>query len=223
MLRLWLAMGVGVASLMVSGVVASMARAQTGLDPAAIVVAYELARNRHDLDAALAYFADDATINQRSMTFVGKDEIRKFLDGTSARARFVVIADRRVSGNRVMWTERTSTQGSLSREQPMSQAQPPGTIAIPTGNAFVVNVEAIVQDGKIRSLAYASAGQPLRTDPALEGRAPLPASVGLGAVMAVLLGVLLVASVGLSRRGDSVSSLRGRLMHDLQGWSAARQ
>ena len=90
-------------------------------------------------------------------------------------------------------------------------------------NAFVVSVEAVVQDGKIRTLAYLPANQPLRADPALDGRAQLPASVGLGAVVAVLLGVLMIASVGLTRRGTSPSSLRGRLMHDLQGWSAARQ
>src|SRR5258708_19669532 len=91
MLRVWLAMGVGAATLMVSGVVATMARAQAGSDPAAIITAYEMARNRRDLDAALAYFADDATISQRSTTFTGKDEIRKFLDRVSTRSPFVVI------------------------------------------------------------------------------------------------------------------------------------
>jgi hypothetical protein len=39
----------------------------------------------------------------------------------------------------------------------------------------------------------------------------------------VLLSVLVVASFGLTSRGAAPSSLRGRLMHDLQGWSAARQ
>jgi hypothetical protein len=51
----------------------------------------------------------------------------------------------------------------------------------------------------------------------------LPATVGLGAVLAVLVGVLVVASFGLTSRGAAPSRLRGRLMHDLQGWSAARQ
>ncbi|MFN2604570.1 MAG: hypothetical protein ABR582_17705, partial [Gemmatimonadaceae bacterium] len=114
------------------------------------------------------------------------------------------------------------TQGG----QPMSMSQ--GSTGVPNGpngnfNSLVMTVEAVVQDGKIRSLAYASSNQPLRTDPSLDGRAQLPASVGLGAVMAVLLGTLAVASIGLSGRGAAPSSLRGRLMHDLQGWSAARQ
>ena len=83
-----------------------MARAQASVDPAAVITAYEMARNRRDVDTALSYFADDAVINQRSTSFNGKDEIRKFLDGVAARARFIVVSDRRISGNRVSWTER---------------------------------------------------------------------------------------------------------------------
>ena len=226
-MRLWLAMGIGVGALMISAQLASMAKAQAGVDPAAVVSAYELARNRRDVETALTYFADDATINQRSTTFTGKDDIRKFLDGISARSRFVVVSDRRVNGTRVTWTERAGTQGPSPQGQPMSLAQSQGSNGGPNStansNAFVVSVEAVVQDGKIQSLAYLPTNQPLRSDPALDGRAQLPASVGLGAVLAVLLGGLMVASAGLTSRGASPSRLRGRLMHDLQGWSAARQ
>jgi ketosteroid isomerase-like protein len=224
-LRLWLAMGVGMGALMVSALLASMAKAQAGVDPAAVISAYELARNRRDIDTALAYFADDATISQRSTTFAGKDDIRKFLDGISARSRFVVVSDRRVSGNRVTWSERSGTQGPSPQGQPMSLAQGQGSNGGLNGNSnsFVVSIEAVVQDGKIRSLAYLTTSPPLRTDSTLDGRAQLPASVGLGAVVAVLFSVLMLASVSLSRRGTSPSSLQGRLMHDLQGWSAARQ
>ena len=226
-MRLWLAMGIGVGALMISAQLASMAKAQAGVDPAAVVSAYELARNRRDVETALTYFADDATINQRSTTFTGKDDIRKFLDGISARSRFVVVSDRRVNGTRVTWTERAGTQGPSPQGQPMSLAQSQGSNGGPNStansNAFVVSVEAVVQDGKIQSLAYLPTNQPLRSDPAFDGRAQLPASVGLGAVLAVLLGGLMVASAGLTSRGASPSRLRGRLMHDLQGWSAARQ
>jgi hypothetical protein len=238
MLRVWLAMGVGVATLMVSGVVASMAKAQAGSDPAAVITAYEMARNRRDLDAALSYFADDATISQRNTTVSGKDEIRKFLDGVSTRSRFVVIADRHSTGNHVTWTERTGGTSPTGQPVPV-QAQPPlagaqglnGAVAAnaslngnaSNANAFLVNVEAVVQDGKIRSVAYLSGATPGRIDPALEGRAQLPASVGLGAVFAVMLAMLMVASTGLRRAAPGSSSLRGRLMQDLQGWTAARQ
>jgi len=218
-------MGVGVAALLLSGLLASMAKAQAGVDPAAVVSAYEAARNRRDVDTALDYFADDASISQRSTTFTGKDEIRKFLEGVSARSRFAVVSDRRVSGNRVTWTERSGTRGPSLQGQPMSLAQASSASSTGAGglSGFTVTVEAVVQDGKIQSLAYLPANQPLRPDPALDGRAQLPATVGLGAVMAVLLGVLMVGSMGLSRPAATASSLRGRLMHDLQGWSAARQ
>ncbi len=164
-------MGVGVGALLVSAQLASMAKAQGGVDPAAIVSAYEMARNRRDVDTALTYFADDATISQRSTTFTGKDEIRKFLDGISARSRFVVVSDRKVNGTRVTWTERAGTQGPSPQGQPMSLAQSQGSSGGPSNtansNGFVVTVEAVVQDGRIQALAYLPANQPLRNDPAL--------------------------------------------------------
>jgi hypothetical protein len=222
MLRLWVAMSVGIAALIVSGIVASMATAQQGGDPAAVITAFEAARNRGDVDAALGYFTDDATVIQRNATFTGKDELRKFLDSASTRSRFVVVSDRHSSGNRVMWDERAATPGGGPR--PGQPSQTPGlNNVLANGNGFVVNVDAIVQDGKIRSLSYQTGNAPLRPDPSLDGRAQLPATVGLGAVLAVLLGMLMLASSGVGRASMGASTLRGRLMEDLQGWSAARQ
>ena len=74
---------------------------------------------------------------------------------------------------------------------------------------FQVNVEAVVQDGKIRSLNYLPSAQPLRADAALDGRAQLPASVGLAAVLALLLSVVMIASTGLRRPAREASSLQG--------------
>src|SRR5438105_13573719 len=180
MLRLWLVMGVGVACLMASGVVASLARAQASADPAAVITAYEMARNRRDVDTALSYFADDAVINQRSTTFNGKDEIRKFLDGVAARARFIVVSDRRISGHRVSWTERSGSSNGEPQTRPSGGF---GSGSLATPGAFTVNVEAVVQDGKIQSLSYLFGAQVARTDPSLDGRSQLPAGVGLAAVL----------------------------------------
>jgi hypothetical protein len=223
MQRAWLIVGLGVVSLLGSGVLVSLAGAQAGGDPATVIAAYEMARNRRDFDAALTYFADDAWITTRSSTYSGKDEIRKYLDSPT-RSRFVVVSDRRASGTRINWTERSGTTNSATQTQTGVQAQRPSAAEGVSANpsAYVVNVEAVVQDGKIRSLTFLATTTPLRPDPALEGRAQLPASIGLGAVLVVLLGTLLVASIGL-RRSTSRSTLQGRLMHDLQGWSAARQ
>ncbi|MGI9148861.1 MAG: nuclear transport factor 2 family protein [Chloroflexota bacterium] len=215
MLRVWLAAGVGVAALIVSGVLASMAAAQAGADPAAVITAYETARNQHDVDTALSYFADDATVSQRSTTYSGKDDIRKYLDGNSARARFVVVSDRQTAGNHISWTERSGGQGPGQQGQALN-----GPLA--SSQAFQISVEAIVQDGKIRSIAYLPSAQPAQADPALDGRAQLPAGVGLAAVLGLLFSAVLIASTGIGRPAGEASSLQGRLMQDLRGWSAAR-
>jgi len=245
MLRLWLAIGVGVAFVFASGVIASMARAQPGVDPTAVVTAYETARNRQDMDTALSYFADTATITQRNSTFTGKDQIRKYLETISARSPYIVVSDRHASGNIVSWTERSGAQ-----QTPVPTTRLPGyTGAQGTGNAgaqtfsgrpgtgqgqslnttvttqaaFLVTVEAVVQDGKIQSMSYIFGAQVPRPDPSLEGRAQLPASIGLAAVLAVLAGVVLVGSLGAGRTARANSSLRGHLMQDLRGWAAARE
>jgi hypothetical protein len=235
MLRLWLALLVGAVMVVGSGVVSNLAKAQAGNDPAAVITAYEMARNRRDLDAALGYFADDALITQRTTTYTGKEEIRKFLEAVSTRSRFIVVSDRHSNGNRVSWTERSGTQGTNDQQQAPSLAQGAqirttgitGTgvsaTAGATTPAFTTGVEAVVQDGKIRSVTYLTPNQPARIDPALEGRSPLPASAGLATVGVVMAGVLVVASLSFRRRLGDASSLRGRMLPALQGWSSARQ
>jgi hypothetical protein len=244
MLRVWLAAAVGVALVFVSGIVASMARAQPGVDPTTVITAYEAARSRQDLDTALSYFADNATLSQRNTTLTGKDQIRKYLESISARAPYVVVSDRHTSGNIVSWTERTATQQPAQTTTRLpgytgGQQQPqqgtgftgrtgtgPGTGAANTGivtqQSFLVTVEALVQDGKIQSMSYVFGSQAPRPDPSLEGRAQLPAGIGLAAVLAVLVGIVLIASTGMGRTTRVNSSLRGHLMQDLQGWAAAR-
>ena len=243
MFRLWLALGVGAALVITSGVISSMARAQPTADPVAVITAYEMARNRQDVDGALAYFADTAIVSQRNTTFSGKDEIRKYLDSAVSRSRFVVVSDRRTSGNLVTWTERNSTQVSQTSRLPgyagpvttnpgnygsgspgrSGNTQGPSAAVATQASSFAVTVEAVIQDGKIQSMSYIFGGATQRQDPSLQGRAELPASIGLVAVLLVLAGVLVVASVGLGRATPAASSLRGRLMQDLQGWAAARQ
>lgn len=263
MVRLWLVMAVGVAFLIASGVIASAGRTQPSVDPGAVISAYESARNQQDLDTALSYFADNATLTQRNSTITGKDQIRKYLTTVSARARYVVVSDRHTSGNVVSWTERGGVQATAPTTRlpgftggPPNQQQlgrpgvgggqtvtgpnattPSGTGANATGQnaagpnatgtpapqgGFVVTVDAVVQDGKIQSMSYTFGAQAQRPDPALEGRAPLPAGLGLGAVVALLAGIVLIASTG-GRTARVNSRLQGQLLQGLQGWSAARE
>jgi hypothetical protein len=240
MLRVWLAILLGPALLIAMGAVASMGRGQPGVDPTSVVAAYESARSRQDMDTALSYFADNATITQRNTTFSGKDQIRKYLDSISARAPYILVSDHHATGNIVSWTERTGSpqvtgptarlpgytggQTSLGAQSSTSRpgsSQPTTTVTPQPG--FLVTVEAVVQDGKIQSMSYIFGSQVPRPDPALEGRAQLPASVGLAAVLALLAGVVLIASTGLGRRTRVSSRLHGHLMQDLRGWAAARE
>ena len=201
----------GVVVLLLNGVVSSMVSAQTSpSDPEAVITGYEMARNRRDVDAAMGYFADDATIVQRNTSFSGKDEIRRFLEASAGRSRFVVVTDRHSVGNQVTWTERAG--GGLGTQ---SQVQ-----GLP---GFQVTVQATVQDGKIKTIVYSPFGQQAQTPVVIDNRGQVPAVFGLGSVLVVLLGVVLLASAGAGRAVGAPSRLRGRLMQDLQGWAAARQ
>jgi hypothetical protein len=193
------------AVLTASATIATLAFAQSSAnEPNAVVTAYEAARNRGDIDTALSYFADDATVTQRVTVYTGKDEIRRYLESAIARARPVQVTNRRVSGIQLTWQERPT----------------PGQSA----NPLEVSVQAVVQDGKIKALVFNGGSPQARADQASDGRAQLPALLGLGAVLLVISGVLLVASTGpgMSGRDQPPSRLRGRLMTDLQGWRAAR-
>jgi hypothetical protein len=171
---------------------------QPPTDPVGVLVAFELARNRGDLDAALSYFASDAVVVQRSARFNGRDEIRTFLQAAPNRGRATVIANRRQDGSRVTWNER---------------------IGSPNANTGDVNAEAVVLEGKIRSLVYNGILPGQRFDGALDARSQLPATLGLGSVLFVLLGMVGVIASGLGHARRAPSSLQGRLMHDLRGWT----
>jgi hypothetical protein len=96
-------------------------------------------------------------------------------------------------------------------------------VGVASASAFSFGVEAVVQDGKIRSITYLPPNQAPRTDPTFDGRAQLPAYVGLAAVLAMFAVIVLIASLGLRQGATAASTLRGRLLRGLQGWSAARQ
>jgi hypothetical protein len=110
-------------------------------DPTAIVENYEAARNRHDVDAALALFSDDAVVTDRTQrVYAGKDAIRRFLEQGGTRLRAVAVVDRQVVGNHVTWTERLSSQSFNASFQ----------------------VEAVVQSGQIKLMSYVPAGSTAR-------------------------------------------------------------
>ncbi len=170
-------------------------------DPPVIVDAFERARAEGKIDLALSYFADDATVfvQDRGVPgLIGKADIRRFLQQTT-RTPPLITSSRHVVGNTITWTER-------------HQGQPP--------RALDLQVEAIVQDGKIKSLTYALATQAAQPSTSADGPARLPASYALAA-LSVLSAGLLVAAFALPRRRASVSTLHGKLLSGLREARAA--
>jgi hypothetical protein len=219
-------MTIGVLVIVSSGIATSLARAQSAVDPTSVITDYETARNHHDIDAALSYFADDASISQRATVFSGKDDLRRFVEVMTMRAQFIVVSDRHASGDHVIWTERStgfgSGQGIGSQGYGVRSQVPAPAMGMPGLAGGLVSVDAVVEDGKIQSLTYMPGTQAqLRIDPSADGRT-LPAMAGFGIVALVLAAALALAWVGVGRSRSAASSMRGRMMSGLESWTAAR-
>jgi hypothetical protein len=79
------------------------------MDPAAVMDAYTAAINAHDIEAALAFVADDAVYERPTGQFKGKAEIRGFIEGLIARdVKVELIGERQVTGEQVRWTSHVS-------------------------------------------------------------------------------------------------------------------
>jgi hypothetical protein len=152
----------------------------------------------------LALFADDATLTDRTQrVYRGRDEIRTYFQQLAARGRGLTLAtvNVRVNGPEVTWIERPPNQNA---------------------GGFEIGVDAIIRDGKIRSIAYASsASAAQRLDPSLADRASFPPVVGLVAVLLTLTGAAsLISAAGSGPVPGRESQLRGRLVAELATWRA---
>lgn len=120
-------------------------------DPAAVVKALDAALNAHDLEAALALFADDALVKDgdpapgATGNFLGKEQIRTWLAGvvSPALAFQVTSSGHQVSGDLVTWVWRAS----IADFKPLGVDPEDGSSA------------ALVQGGKIRFYSVASSAE----------------------------------------------------------------
>jgi hypothetical protein len=178
---------IGVGMLLLVHTTAAPAGAAPG-----VLETYARARGAQRLELALDQFAEDATlrIDPGGRTFSGREEIRAYLQ------TFLILgAPERTSppvvhGDKVTWTERiTRPRGGTAVEQ---------------------SVTAVVQQGRITSIAYRTG----RADPAdsdgLAAESTAFAGTMLLAMVLVAAGLLSFADTG--RQPRSASSLRGRLL-----------
>jgi hypothetical protein len=175
---------------------ASVAAAQV-MDPPVVVESFERARDRGNLDAAVSYFTDDATIVVlgSETQVVGKNGVRGFLQ--LMRQPPLIISSRHVVGNTVTWTER-------------HQGQRPVDLA----------VQAVIQDGKIKSLTYGLAlppVQPVARDATSATLSAAAAMAGIG----LLASLALVLAMRATPRPPSTSALSGKLLGSLAEWRRA--
>ena len=190
------------ASVLVAGAFMLLVHAASAhsVTPSVVVDSYERAWGLQDVDGALALLADDAVItfqDPRVRSLTRRQQIRDFLEGASLQGAPALTMTRQVDANQVTWSERL--EGHVL-------------------NTAEVTVQAIVEDGKIQSLVYRSGN--LIRGPGGPAVAATPEWAGavLAAVALLGFGLLSLASVRSHVRAGS--NLRGRLMADLQHWSA---
>ena len=178
------------------------AHAQGG-NPSAVILRYEDAWGQRNIDAALAEFADNAVItlhDARTRTLTGPYQIREFLEGAGLGAPPILTSNRTVDGSTVSWSERTEANGQI-----LSSAE--------------LTVQAVVQDGKIKSLVYRPGTLvrgPSGGGHAATAMSPESATTALAALVLFGLGLLSLATARPCSR--SGSQLRGRLVRHLRGW-----
>ncbi len=178
-----------VVAALVPTALAQPAPSQTPEDRLNVVQAYQQARSAGDVDMALAQFGDNAVINiqgRSTMTFNGRDEMRRYLQGVGVHFKTLMRSEPTVQGSAVMWTER-DVFGSQAIDQ---------------------TVTAIVNSGHIVSITYRTTDTlPTSTQVTTQ----LPSYTWPVALSLVCAGLLFVA-FGLPRRRTSRSQLDGQLL-----------
>lgn len=128
-------------SLSVAACIQPIAAPATANDPAAVFDAFHAALNAHDADAALAFFAEDATIqlpgNLPPSVYKGKSEIGSWLEGLAAQHIHIEITSLQVKGDTLTYNAKVDIDAlrplSISLDGP---------------------AELTVQQGKITALTH---------------------------------------------------------------------
>lgn len=106
-------------------------------DPLTVMEAYDLALEAKDIEGALALFADDAVLTTRQGRFVGKEEIRTWLERLVTQNERIEVFGRQAAGDTVTWQNK------------FFRADLPAL----TGAPLEANAEATIIAGKIKTFS----------------------------------------------------------------------
>jgi len=128
-----------IALVLVTLLASSIAVYAQAKDPLLVILAFNDAVNAHDVDAALAFFADDAVATVGGPPpNVGKEQIRTWLQADIADNIHVESRNYQVVGDKVTWIGKVSVDSLRN-----------------IGVSFIEGpAEAVVQGGKIKSFTY---------------------------------------------------------------------
>jgi hypothetical protein len=130
-------------------------------DPAAVVDAFQRAQSDGNLDQALLQFADNAVVAVQGMqaqTFIGRDQVRVYLQTIGLEFQPIMRSSPRVEGARVSWTERDqgTTQTVDAEVQVIVFSGRIISMLYRTGTPFGVASQAAAEPDRTRELPSAA-------------------------------------------------------------------
>ena len=106
------------------------------MDSLSLVTTFHNAINSDDVDAMLALFADDATVNDNGSVIEGKEDIRNWILYSQRMAGLrLSMLKPELGGEKVIWLDEAYQEHETGR------------------GSYLLKWEAIIRDGKIQSLA----------------------------------------------------------------------
>jgi hypothetical protein len=106
------------------------------MDSLSLVTTFHNAINSDDVDAMLALFADDATVTDNGLVIEGKEQIQNWaLHSQRMSGLRLTLLNSEMDGEKVIWFDEAYKE------------QEPGH------GSYLLKWEAIIQEGKIQSLA----------------------------------------------------------------------
>lgn len=179
-------------------------------DPLTVLEAYDLALKAKDVEGALALFADDAVLTTRQGQFVGKEEIRSWLERLVTQNERIEVFGREAAGDTVTWQNKFFRADLPALKDAPLEAKAEAKI---TAGKIKTFSSVLTDDSQARLDAAAatpadSAPAPAEatTAPAQEpaAAAQLPATGGTGADDLSRAYILVLLGLGVAGAGAAV-------------------